>query len=678
MKQAICHGSPLQREADFPATLPEALSRTVRQTPKNGVLHLQADGSETFQSYLELKEEAERILHGLRQAGLKPQDKVLFQLERTQDFLSAFWGCVLGGFVPVPVSIAPTYQAITGTLTKLQNAWEMLGRPIVLAGDGLLTSVRSLPQMLALPGFRVESISELKSASRAADWHPCKEEDLALLLLTSGSTGMPKAVMLNHRNILARSIGTCQKHGYTADEISLNWFPLDHVGGLVMFHLRDVFLGCRQIHAPIDRILENPLCWLDWIDRYRVTLTWAPNFAYSLINDQAARITSGNWDISSLTFILNAGEAIVARTTRRFLTLLAPHGLRGDCMHPAWGMSETSSAYTYSDHFQIENTSDTDAFVCVGAPIPGASIRIVNAQDECVKEGETGRLQVRGLQVTPGYYNNPALTAESFTTDGWFQTGDLGTLADGQLTITGREKDVIIINGINYYSHEIEAVIEEITGIAPSFTAAMAVREADSETDKLAIFFHTCQADPLEIAALTREVRSRVRAGIGLNPSYLLAVAKEDIPKTAIGKIQRSLLRKRFEAGEFNDNLRLAAARDVRDYAAPRSQWEKQVAGIWQGVLEVPRVGINDDFFELGGHSLLAAQMLSRLRAAFHISFSLRHLFEAPTVAQMCAAIEQLCIEEAAQDEIEDLLIKIKNLSDAEVELILKSIGEEG
>ena len=102
-----------------------------------------------------------------------------------------------------------------------------------------------------------------------------------------------------------------------------------------------------RIHAPIERVLEDPLRWLDWIERFRVTLTWAPNFAYSLINDQAAVVANGHWDLSSLKFILNAGEAIVARTTRRFLTLLAPHGMRGDCMHPAWGMSETSSAFTY-------------------------------------------------------------------------------------------------------------------------------------------------------------------------------------------------------------------------------------------------------------------------------------------------------------------------------------------
>ncbi len=550
--------------ADFPTALGPMLKRAAQRAPEQGIVHIRCDGGEVFQSYAQLCRDAEAILGGLRRLGLMPGDKVIFQLDRTEDFLTAFWGCALGGFVPLPLAISPTYQSATGALAKLQNAWHMLGRPVVLAGDALEPAVRTLPRFLDLPDFRAASMSQLRSGGGDIHWHTSHEDDLVLLLLTSGSTGLPKAVMLNHRNLLARSAGTCQKHGYASDEVSLNWFPLDHVGGIVMFHLRDVFLACRQIHAPIELVLERPLRWLDWIDHHKATITWAPNFAYGLINDQAPAIQSGRWDLSSLKFILNAGEAIVARTTRRFLSLLAPHGLRGDCMHPAWGMSETSSAFSYSDRFRVETSSDSDPFVGVGEPLPGATIRIVDATDQCIGEGEIGRLQVKGSQVTPGYFDHPSLNAESFTSDGWFKTGDLGTLVDGQLTITGREKDVIIINGINYHGHEIEAVVEEIAGIEPSFTAATAVRDPGGETDKLAVFFHTQHTDPLERQVLAREVRSRIVTRVGVNPSYLLPLEKRDIPKTAIGKIQRAELRKRLESGEFEELLQATRA------AAPR------------------------------------------------------------------------------------------------------------
>jgi acyl carrier protein len=306
------------------------------------------------------------------------------------------------------------------------------------------------------------------------------------------------------------------------------------------------------------------------------------------------------------------------------------------------------------------------------------SVRIANPQDQCVDEGEVGRLQVRGLQVTTGYYNNPGINSESFTSDGWFKTGDLGVLVDGQLTITGREKDVIIINGVNYHSHEIEAVVEEIDGIEPSFTAATAVRDAGSETDKLAVFFHTRHTDPLERTVLTREVRSRIVTGVGLNPSYLLPVQKEDIPKTAIGKIQRSALRKRFEAGDFAALLLATGAHpSSQEYAAPRTDWEAQVCALWQTILNVPRVGVHDDFFELGGHSLLATQILSRLRDAFQVNLSLRHVFEAPTVAQMCAAIEQCCIAEASDEDLTAQLLELEGLSDEQANQMLTNDAKE-
>jgi acyl-CoA synthetase (AMP-forming)/AMP-acid ligase II len=287
-------------------------------------------------------------------------------------------------------------------------------------------------------------------------------------------------------------------------------------------------------------ILSDPLQWLDLIQKHRATVTWAPNFAYGLINDRAAELNQRRWDLSTMRFILNGGEAIAAKTARRFLQVLAPHGLPATSMRPAWGMSETCSAVTYSDRFTFDKTSDDDQFVEVGAPIPGISIRIVDAQDQPVAETMPGRLQIKGATVLPGYYQNPEVNQQSFTADGWFITGDMGLLRDGRLTITGREKDVIIVNGVNYYSHEIESVIEEIDGVEVSYTAACAIREPGTNTDRLAVFFH-----PSHLTAdltLINEIRKQVVRSIGINADFVIPVEKDQIPKTAIGKIQRSQL----------------------------------------------------------------------------------------------------------------------------------------
>jgi acyl-CoA synthetase (AMP-forming)/AMP-acid ligase II/NADP-dependent 3-hydroxy acid dehydrogenase YdfG len=553
---AISHGRALRQVADAPTTLPQALKRATRVSPQSGVVYIGSDGKETFQSYPALLEDAERILAGLRKLGLKPQDKIIFQLERNQDFITAYWACQLGGFVPVPVSIAPTYASENSTVSKLHNAWQMLDRPFVLTQESLWSALRSLSDRLDAGGFRIAVIDELRRCEPDRVWHECRPDDLAILLLTSGSTGLPKAVMQSHRSLLSQAAGSVDLNAFSSRDVALNWMPLDHVGGIVMFHVRDVFLACQQIQVPTDLILRDPLRWLDFIDRFRATLTWAPNFAFGLVNSNEPSMRGRRWDLSSMRFILNGGEAIVARTARRFLQLLQPYALPMTCMHPAWGMSETSSGVAYSDRFLLDSTADDDPFVSVGAPIPGFSMRIVDAQDRIVNEGAIGRLQVKGPSVLSGYYRNPEVNKEAFTADGWFNTGDLGFLRDGRLTITGREKNVIIINGINFHSHEIEATVEEIPGVAASYTAACSVRSAGSDTDNLAVFFHPSSGDDAALPRLLREIRETVARKAGITPQYLVPVGTADVPKTAIGKIQHAQLSQRFTAGDFDSVLK--------------------------------------------------------------------------------------------------------------------------
>ena len=557
-KPAISTGEPLQWRQNAPTTLTQALQQAAQQHSNTSIIYIQPDGEVTTQTYSELWVEAQRIVGGLRQLGLKPQDKVIFQLQANQDFISAFWGCVLGGFVPVPVSIPPSYDQSHSTLTKLQNTWQMLGQPLVLTDAKLAPSVRGWSQRLNLGKFELQTIDTLRSSEPDSNWHSSQPEDVAILLLTSGSTGMPKAVMQTHCSLLSRCAATAQMNSFTYKDISLNWFPLDHVGGIVMFHLRDVYLGCQEIQVPTQVVLQAPTQWLDLISQYRATITWAPNFAYGLIIDQleqlekkAGETPPPQWDLSSLKFILNAGEAIVAKTARKFLELLATYQLPPQAMHPAWGMSETASAVTFSHDFLLDSTDDRQKFVEVGSPIPGFALRIVDNQKQIVTQHNIGCLQVKGASVTVGYYQNPIANQEAFTTDGWFNTGDLGFLKDGRLTLTGRQKDVIIINGLNYYSHEIEAAVEELQGIEVSYTAACAVREPNSNTDKLAIFFNTEATEDTKLLALLKTLREQVVNWMGINPDYLIPLGKELIPKTSIGKIQRTQLSQRFATGEF-------------------------------------------------------------------------------------------------------------------------------
>jgi malonyl CoA-acyl carrier protein transacylase len=550
-KLAISHGPELKREKNAPKLLGSALQKTAIEFPEKELVYIQSDGSYLSQSYKDLLLDAQKILAGLRKLGLKPLDKVIFQIDKSQDFIPAFWGCILGGFIPVPVSIAPAYEQVNSAVNKLHNAWQMLEQPVVLTSSRLAKSLRELPALLNIENFQVETVDNLRQNQPDSNIHQSQEDDLALLLLTSGSTGFPKGVMLTHRNLLSMTAGAAQNNFFSQD-IFLNWMPLEHVGAIVLLGLMAVDMGCKQIHVSTEYILQNPIRWLELIQRHQATISWAPNFAFSLLNERASDINQRSWDLSSMRFIVNGGEQIVPKTARSFLKLLQPYGLLPNAIHPAFGMSETCSVITWSDGFSLETSSDNMSFVELGLPIPGASIRIADENNQIVSEGVIGRFQVKGLSVTRGYYQNPERNREAFTPDGWFNTGDIGYLQSGRIVLTGRDKDDIIINGINYYSHEIESVVEEVEGVEISYTAACAVRLSGENADQLAIFFSSRVSEQTLLKELLKKIRGAVVKNIGVNPNYIIPVKKEMIPKTAIGKIQRPQLSKMFFAGEFD------------------------------------------------------------------------------------------------------------------------------
>lgn len=541
--------------------LANTLYRAAEISPDKGILYIDKAGKHSFQTYPQLLQAAQTVLAGLQARGIAAGDKVLLQCVDNREFLAVFWACILGALVPVPVSVAPSYSKENAVVQKLLNVWRLFERPIIVCSDSLESDFRNLYEDTDLCEQQVLYFRQLLAADSAAVVKQATEvapDALALLLLTSGSTGTPKAVMHTHQTLINRSAATSSFNQFDREDVSLNWMPLDHVGGIVMFHLRDVYNACSQIQVATSWILEHPLRWLDTIDSERASITWAPNFAFALIVDQAEEILQQSWDLTCMRFVLNGGEAVVARTATRFLELLEKDQLRPDSINPAWGMSETASGVCYSHNFTIDTRADSDGAVEVGAPIPNTSLRIVDAENRVLYEGEKGNLQIRGASVTPGYYLNPEENQRAFTADGWFNTGDVGSLNNGRLTITARVKDEIIINGVNYPAAEIETGTETVPGVVVSFTAACAVRRAAGDTDSLAIFFCPYDNDTELVSKLLKVIQETVSSSLGVRPEYIIPLSRSQIPKTNIGKIQRSMLKQRFEQGEFDEAIRIS------------------------------------------------------------------------------------------------------------------------
>ncbi len=622
-------------------SIADLLLRAAEHHPESGLLYQQGgthSGDSRFQSYPELADEALRVLTGLRGRGLTPQDKVVLLLERPHEFLPAFWACLLGGFVPVPM--APLGGDPERWAAQLGHVNALLDQPLIVTTEELAAE---LPPM---EGLGITPLAGLYAAEAADLVHVAAPEDTALLVLTSGSTGNSKAVRLTHANLLASMAAKNGYHRLGPDDISLNWVSFDHVAALLECHLLPLSTGSVQLHVEAAVILGEPLEFLRLVSRHGVTMTFTPNFLLGLLNASADRLEeTGPVDLSRLRHIISGGEAVVRTTGETFLHRFAPHGLRPDALWPAFGMTETCAGSIYSQAFPAFDQGNE--FANLGAPVEGLRLRVVDEQDRELGEGEVGELQLTGPMITPGYYNNEQATRDAFTADGWFRSGDLGRLDEGRLTLVGRSKDSIIVNGVNYFSHDIETVLEQLDGVARSYVAAFPTRAPGSDTEQLVVAFHpeTEDGDELALYRVLSALRSGVVMHWGFRPALILPLPKDAFPKTSLGKIQRSLMRRRLEGGAYEPVTRSVAdlvLRRLGGYTAPEGDTERTLAQIYAEMFDTDpeKLSATANFFDLGGTSLDILRLRSMVaqRLGAH-DLQIITVLLAPTVRELAARL---------------------------------------
>jgi len=531
------------------------------------------DGSESESQSLEnLLTQARNIRNSLINTGVNPGDYALIHAEHPQEILPAFWACILGGVIPTITPIPPNYHSDAAELGKLSGVWQLLDQPKIITTERTLGKLKqsgifdndiSDQQLLTL-----ESLDNHNSEAQVD--HIADENDIAFICLSSGSTGTPKCIQMTHKNVLVRSRGTNHICQNTSEDIILNWLPFDHIGSISDWHIRCIEIGCQMVYCNKEAILADPLEWMDIINHYRVSHTWAPNFAYSAVNVALKQLNEARqWDLSCVKIFLTAAETVSAETIHEFTSRLSQYNLVKNTIRPAFGMAEMGSGVTYIPPKEDTNivtvsresigknlqqvpvgTPDSLSFTCLGNIIPSMTMRIVTEKGELLKEGVIGRLHMKGDCITPGYYKN-AEANRVFLNDGWMDTGDEGFILDQKLYLSGRTKDTIIIGGANYLPIEIEKTIEAINGVAVSYVAATAVKPIGDKTESLGVFF-SLNEDDADLETIVKQIKESVPQKMGVSPNYIVCLPKHGIPKTAIGKIQRSQLKKQFEQGEFN------------------------------------------------------------------------------------------------------------------------------
>ncbi|AJY38457.1 non-ribosomal peptide synthetase [Burkholderia humptydooensis] len=577
--------------------------------------------------------DARRVLAGLQSSGISREARVAIRLDEPREFFPVFWACLLGGYVPCP--LPPLRGTDMDRAAYVAHVSALLDGPLFVTAD---------KDSALLGDVRTTSVESLRAFPPSIAFQHASRDDLAMLMLTSGSTGKPKAVMLRHRNVLASMAGKIARQQLVPSDITLNWIACDHVASLLECHMLPLAVGAVQLHVPTDAIIGSPLNFIKLLGRYRVGMTFTPNFLLGLINQALARSAELEpLDLSHLKIIVSGGEAVVNATALHFLDRLARFGLRRNVLAPAFGMTETCAGSVYARDYPASGIDKE--FAPLGMGIDGLTMRIVDAEGRVVPDGEPGELQLRGPMIFSGYLKNDDANAEAFTLDGWFRTGDSGRLDDGVLTLVGRTKESVIVHGVNYHVHEIETVLEQVDGIAESYVAAVPIRLPRQDSEHLAIFFHpTFPVDDADALYRTlTEIRERVVLHWGFRPSMILPLDVTDMPKTSLGKLQRMKLRKRFESGMFTAPLvrvNAALAHRLGARTPLEGDAEYMLADIYAEIfgLDASMLGAAMNFFELGGTSLDIIRFKDKVQRRFGLdTLPTVTLMHHPTIREFAA-----------------------------------------
>ncbi|NIJ10585.1 fatty-acyl-CoA synthase [Saccharomonospora amisosensis] len=522
-------------------------------------------------TWFEVHQRATRVAGGLVAGGLRQGSAVAVLAAAPELIAPTVQGTWLaGGSVTMlhqPTPRTNLEQWAEDTLRVLR----MIGSELVLLGEPF----DQLAPVLEQHGISYRSITDLLAAQPLERPVPVGEDSLALLQLTSGSTAAPKAVKITHANLYSNVTAMVQRAEFDFErDVMVSWLPTFHDMGMVGFLTVPMTFGVELVKITPVEFLSGPLIWPELISKYRGTTTAAPNFAYAIVGRRLARVDDDDaYDLSSLRIALNGAEPIDPVAVRTFTDAGERFKMAPECVFPAYGLAEATLAVSFAPLFtgltvdvveaaplEAENRAvpvpegdprrDTDqvrGFAVLGRPLAGLEARIVDELGNELGEREVGEIGLRGEAVSPGYLTvkGPAPTQDA---DGWFATGDLGYLVDGQIVICGRKKDVIILGGRNVYPTDIERAAGSVEGVRAGNAVAVRI-DAGTRRERFAVVLESKLAGAGDAEHdLAKQVAARVRDAVEARPYAVVVLPPGSLPKTPSGKVQRAETAVRFRS----------------------------------------------------------------------------------------------------------------------------------
>lgn len=635
-------------------TLQRAIVANLRED--RHVILINGEEDQRELNFKQLYERALSALGALQNKGLAPGDPVVLFVNDNERFLETFWACVLGRMIPVPITVGISDEhrhKLFRILAQLDRAWvysdartlEMLDA--FAATQGLRGAYRRLERRALLAG-------ELGDPGPEGQVVVAQPDDTAFIQYSSGSTSEPKGVVLTHRNVTANIASILEAGAFTDRDISLSWMPLTHDMGLIGFHLNMLAGGVTHAIMRTALFARQPLLWLRKATELRASILCSPNFGYQHYLKQYVDKRPDGLELSAVRLIFNGAEPISYKLCKRFVQTMAVHGLPANGMYTVYGLAEASLAVTfpepgspvrvvYLDRRRLRIGQAVEPvppahpqaaeFVTVGRPVPGTGVRIVGDEGVVLVDGRLGHIQIRGENVTQGYYKNDTLNAESFTADGWLRTGDLGFLTGGELVITGRSKDILFVRGQNYHLHDLERIAEQVPGIETHKVVFVGVHSTAGDTEEPVAF--VLHRDRLEdFVPVVRALRRVMMRQAGLEVAAVLPVKR--IPKTTSGKLQRYALKQAFEEGEFEEEAR-TLAQLVLDGSTPTQRWLLEIC---ERLIPEKHVGLRTDLFEINLNSLTLTRLHAAIDERCPGRLEVADLFDYPTLEKLAAFLD--------------------------------------
>lgn len=559
------------------ATLVEALDWQARAHPDRVHIVYLGDSGETNITYRDLQRQVDVVATGLQREGLEPRQTVAIMLPTGPDYFHTYFGILRAGGIPVPI-----YPP-----ARLSQLEEHVRRHAGILSNAEATILVTVPEARGVARLlearvaglrRIATVAELKRSEGEPRPVPIGRDDIAFIQYTSGSTGDPKGVVLTHANLLANIRAIGQVIDVRPDDVLVSWLPLYHDMGLISMWLASLYFAIPLVVMSPLAFLARPERWLRAIQRYRGTVSAAPNFAYELCVKRIDDAQIDGLDLRSWRIAANGAEPVLPETLRRFTERFARYGFRSEAMTPVYGLAECTvgllcpplgrgprvdrvrrQSFSRAGRAEPAAADDTRAlrFVSCGRPLPGHEVRIVDALGREVGERIEGRLEFRGPSATGGYYRNPEQTRRLFDGD-WLDSGDRAYLTDGEVHLTGRVKDIIIRGGRNIYPHEVEDAVGAVPGVRRGCIAVFGSPDPNSGTERLVVLAETRETAAADLDAVRARIIEVTVAALGEPPDEVVLAPPHTVLKTSSGKIRRAACRELYKAGRVGVRGRAA------------------------------------------------------------------------------------------------------------------------